>query len=80
MLERVAALAIIPEVVQRTAAYRAFDAALASPRRLGGALGASGLAVIAGPSEDPDALVRGRVPVLAVADAVWAVVREQLLS
>jgi hypothetical protein len=46
--KRVAALAIIPEVVQRTAAYRAFDAALASPRRLGSALGASGLAVIAG--------------------------------
>lgn len=46
--KRVAALAIIPEVLKRTAAYRAFDTALASPRRLGSALGASGLAVIAG--------------------------------
>lgn len=46
--KRAAALAIIPEILQRTAAYRAFDAALASPRRLGSTLGASGLAVIVG--------------------------------
>ena len=46
--KRAAALTIIPEVLQRTAAYRAFDAALASPRRLGGVLGSSGLAVIVG--------------------------------
>jgi hypothetical protein len=46
--KRPAALAIIPEVLQRTAAYRAFDAALASPQRLGGVLGSSALAVIVG--------------------------------
>ena len=46
--KRAAALAVIPEVVQRTAAYRAFDAELASPRRLGGVVGSSALAVIVG--------------------------------
>jgi hypothetical protein len=46
--KRAAALAVIPEVVQRTAAYRAFDAALASPGRLGGTLGTSALAVLVG--------------------------------
>ncbi len=46
--KRAAALTIIPEVLQRTTAYRAFDAALASPRRLGSVAGTSALAVIVG--------------------------------
>lgn len=46
--KRAAALAVIPEILQRTAAYRAFDAELASPTRLGGVLGTSALAVIVG--------------------------------
>ncbi|MGH7364252.1 MAG: hypothetical protein ACREKA_10945 [Candidatus Methylomirabilales bacterium] len=46
--KRAAALTIIPEVLQRTAAYRAFDAALASPRRLGSVAGTSALAVVVG--------------------------------
>ena len=65
--KRAAALTIIPEVLQRTAAYRAFDAALASPRRLGGVLGSSGLAVIVG-----GALGYGLERGLGLPYATWA--------
>ncbi|MBI3003750.1 MAG: hypothetical protein HYY54_09095 [candidate division NC10 bacterium] len=64
--KRAAALAVIPEVVQRTAAYRAFDAALASPGRLGSMLGTSALAVIVG-----GALGYGLERVFGVPYATW---------
>lgn len=65
--KRAAALAIIPEVVKRTAAYRAFDAELASPRRLGGVLGSSALAVVVG-----GALGYGLERGLGLRYATWA--------
>ncbi len=66
-VKRAAALAIIPEVLQRTAAYRAFDAALASPRGLGGGLGTSALAVVVG-----TALGYGLERGLGLPYATWA--------
>jgi len=73
--KRPVALAIIPEVLQRTAAYRAFDAALASPRRLGGVLGGSALAVIVGA-----ALGYGLERGLGLPYATWAGVALGLIA
>lgn len=73
--KRATALAIIPEVVQRTAAYRAFDAALASPRRLGGVFGSSALAVVVG-----TALGYGLERGLGLPYATWAGVALGLLA
>lgn len=73
--KRAAALAVIPEVVQRTATYRAFDAALASPRRLGGVLGSSALAVVVG-----TALGYGLERGLGLPYATWAGVALGLLA
>lgn len=73
--KRAAALAVIPEVVQRTAAYRAFDAALASPRRLGGVFGSSALAVVVG-----TALGYGLERGLGLPYATWAGVALGLLA
>ena len=74
-LKRPAALSVIPEVVQRTTAYRAFDAALASPRRLGGVVGTSGLAVIVGA-----ALGYGLEHGLGLPYATWAGIAIGLLA
>lgn len=73
--KRAAALAVIPEVVQRTAAYRAFDAALASPQRLGGMFGSSALAVVVG-----TALGYGLERGLGLPYATWAGVALGLLA
>ncbi|MBI3080354.1 MAG: hypothetical protein HYY89_03100 [candidate division NC10 bacterium] len=73
--KRAAALAVIPEVLQRTAAYRAFDAALASPRRLGGVFGSSALAVVVG-----TALGYGLERGLGLPYATWAGVALGLLA
>ena len=74
-VKRAAAVAVIPEVVQRTAAYRAFDAELASPRRLGGVLGSSALAVVVGA-----ALGYGLEHGLGLPYATWAGVALGLLA
>ncbi|MCI0372824.1 MAG: hypothetical protein L0214_15935 [candidate division NC10 bacterium] len=74
-VKRAAALAFIPEVLQRTAAYRAFDAELASPRRLGGAVGSSALAVIVGA-----ALGYGLERGLGLPYATWAGIAIGLLA
>lgn len=74
-VKRAAALAIIPEVLQRTAAYRAFDAALASPRRLGGMFGSSALAVVVG-----TALGYGLERGLGLPYATWAGVALGLMA
>lgn len=73
--KRAAALAVIPEVLQRTAAYRAFDAALASPRRLGSVAGTSALAVIVG-----TALGYGLERGLGLPYATWAGVALGLMA
>lgn len=74
-VKRRAALATIPEVLRRTAAYRAFDASLASPRRLGGVLGTSALAVIVGA-----ALGYGLERGLGLPYATWAGIAIGLLA
>ena len=74
-VKRAVAVAVIPEVVQRTAAYRAFDAELASPRRLGGAVGSSALAVIVGA-----ALGYGLERGLGLPYATWAGIAIGLLA
>ena len=61
--------------LQRTAAYRAFDAELASPRRLGGTVGSSALAVIIG-----TALGYGLEHGLGLPYATWAGVALGLLA
>ena len=74
-VKRGAALSALPEVLQRTTAYRAFDAALASPRRLGGVVGTSGLAVIVGA-----ALGYGLERGLGLPYATWAGIAIGLLA
>ena len=74
-VKRAAALALIPEILQRTAAYRAFDAELASPRRLGGVLGSSALAIVIGA-----ALGYGLEHGLGLPYATWAGVALGLLA
>ena len=74
-VKRAAALAVIPEVLRRTAAYRAFDAELASPQRLGGAVGSSALAVVVGA-----ALGYGLEHGLGLPYATWAGVALGLLA
>ena len=73
--KRAAALALIPELLTRTAAYRAFDAELASPRRLGGVLGTSALAVVVG-----GALGYGLERGLGLPYATWAGIALGLLA